>query len=505
MNYNVLTEPWIPARHSDGSVREYGVLELLEHAHELVEITDAMPNYEFGMYRFLFVFLMDAYHPKRQRDIRALLEKGSFDMNVIREYVDRCNQDGERFDLLDEKHPFMQQSEGWDKKEKEQSPAKLNPVLPSGNNHVHFDHRSEFSVTLTLPEAVRSLVSLNVFCALGGKGYQPTISSSIGSIPVYSIVIGNNLFETLIFGMLPIEAEKQKGDSSPIWRVCWEIDKEYTQAKIPLLFGLTYPVRAVKVFENNGVIDRIYYSPGLKYSKEITVWNDPYVSYVYNIKKERFEALCGDKARDQWRDIGVLFDCLKKASDGNAHTPTAPAVIQQYLGLERPLIHVHSYTLFNDQATYEKMNRDEYVFSCRILQDAIRYEFLVAVGLAVIEEEGTRLDLDLHQVHNAVLKIKKESPEAKKRKSPAIDSEHKRTMGRYYYDARQEFFKFLYPKIEEVSIDCLGTLQKEWKTIIQKIKRKEYNEFVDRVSDSSNLLLIVEKTWIQNDRKERLV
>ena len=370
----------------------------------------------------------------------------------------------------------------------------MNPILPSGKNHIHFDHRLENHISFTLSEAARALTALNVFCVLGGSGYQPSISSSIGSVPVYSMVIGNNLFETLVFGMLPVETENFNENSVPIWRRNGKLGNEYLHAKLPLLFGLTYPARTVRIFETDGIVDRVFCSPGLKYSKERTIWNDPYVSYRFNASNGRYEALCCDEKRDQWRDIGVLFDCLKKTSNGDPHYPTAPSVICQYLEYERPLVHVHTYTMLNDQATYKKMSKEEYVFSSAILKDAIRFEFLVNVGLKEIENEGNHLYKDIHKVHNAVLKIKHESAESRKLKSPAIDSEHVRTMERYYFAARKEFFEYLYPKLKEASISDRARLQNDWGVIIEKIRMEEYNKFLDRVSDSSYLLLIAEKS-----------
>jgi hypothetical protein len=73
VKFNVLTEPWIPARDKQGNVREMGILEVLEKAVELTEITDAMPHYEYGMYRMLFVFLMDVYRSRKEDDIEDLL------------------------------------------------------------------------------------------------------------------------------------------------------------------------------------------------------------------------------------------------------------------------------------------------------------------------------------------------------------------------------------------------------------------------------------------------
>lgn len=68
MSFDVLAEPWIPVRDQEG-IHDVSVLQALEHATEYLEISDVSPQYEFGIYRMLFAFLMDAYRPSRQWDI----------------------------------------------------------------------------------------------------------------------------------------------------------------------------------------------------------------------------------------------------------------------------------------------------------------------------------------------------------------------------------------------------------------------------------------------------
>jgi len=158
MTFNVLSESWIPVKTSDGDVKELGILELLEKAPELLEIADAMPHYEYGIYRMLFVFLMDAYRPETEDEVFDLLDEERFDSDVIGAYVKACNADGERFDLLDEKYPFMQcGKDQWTADAKVKSSANLSSVFAAGNNHVHFDHCREKDRKLTFSEAAKAV------------------------------------------------------------------------------------------------------------------------------------------------------------------------------------------------------------------------------------------------------------------------------------------------------------------------------------------------------------
>lgn len=514
MNYNVLTESWIPARLPDGSIREYGVLDLLEHAHELVEITDAMPNYEFGMYRFLFVFLMDAYHPKRQRDIRALLEEGSFDMELIRGYVEECNRDGERFDLLDETHPFMQQAEGWDRKAEVKSIAKLNPAMPSGSNHVHFEHTFEADAELSLSQAAKALTAINVFAGCDGKGYQAALSASASGtcIPVYTIVKGDNLFETLVFGLSSslMDEDYYSDDTKkdfPIWRNdSYQNYEEYPHAIVFKLFGLTFPVRYVRLNYSNDTLRSINWASGLKYKykdktangSELTIsWKDPYVSYKYDTKGLRV-AVASKLDDRNWLDIGSIFNVYEQTLNEQPLKPTAPEVVVAYQELQRPLINVCTYTCFNraGKGDIYDIKRNEYIFSNKIMGSNMLFEFFLNVGLGTVKKYGEKLEKALISVQVAVLHIKKKEENLKK---TVYAAERTRTLNRYYSDTYHQVMEYLCPVLEKSQMSELGELQEEWNHRISAIQTENYNEFVDRISVNSRLYFEIEKARKEKD------
>ncbi len=136
-SFNVLSEPWIPVIRGDGSRDELGILGCLEQAHELREIRDPSPIVEFGLYRLLVAFLLDALilaekRPEDPLDLKKLIEAGKFDMDMIHNYVERC---GEVFDLFHPQRPFLQDSQA---SGEEKSIFDFYPVFPSGANVVHF-------------------------------------------------------------------------------------------------------------------------------------------------------------------------------------------------------------------------------------------------------------------------------------------------------------------------------------------------------------------------------
>ena len=56
--FNVLDQAWIPVVTADGEETLLGIRETLLRAHELRELSSASPLEEYGLYRFLGLFLM---------------------------------------------------------------------------------------------------------------------------------------------------------------------------------------------------------------------------------------------------------------------------------------------------------------------------------------------------------------------------------------------------------------------------------------------------------------
>lgn len=474
MHFNVLTEPWIPARLPDGSIREYGVLDLLEHAHELVEITDAMPNYEYGMYRFLFVFLMDAFHPKSQRDIRILLERGAFDMNVIRTYAEECNRDGERFDLLDEKHPFMQQAEGWNGKAELKSPANLNPAMPSGNNHVHFDHTMEFDSLMGIREAAKALCGINLFSTAGVQGYPSTPS---GAPPVYTIVRGDNLFQTLGYGMVRSNLYSNYDSPGPVWRSDIRVLAKEKVSSTSLLYGLLFPCRRVRLVSGeSGVIIGIRFEQGMNY-ENYEAWADPYVTYY--VGKNGRQNLKPNMEKENWRNLGTILN-----KDNGA-----PQVVTEAANYDMlTVINLVTYSVVTNQMNYLDIQRGSYSVPIQFVEDKNLYGFMCAL-LESVENTGSSLSKNIYAFQKSMGLT-----------DGAAASEKIKTLDRYYFACRKAFFSAL-DKLAGNAAD-LEAFQCEWDRTIFRIRWEEYNRFVDRAGGNSRFLLEAERIKAQNIRKE---
>ncbi|MGH7441487.1 MAG: type I-E CRISPR-associated protein Cse1/CasA, partial [bacterium] len=76
-SFDVVTEPWIPVVRHDHSSVELGIRACLEQAHQFQEIHHDSPLVEFGLYRLLVAFVLDALgdeKPEDAEDLKKLLK-----------------------------------------------------------------------------------------------------------------------------------------------------------------------------------------------------------------------------------------------------------------------------------------------------------------------------------------------------------------------------------------------------------------------------------------------
>lgn len=315
ITYDVLKEPWIPVADQTGEARYYGILDVLAKAHELKEITDASPLVEYGLYRLLCVFLMDALRPEESFDIEDLLAEGRFDMEQIEAYVSRCQAEGASFDLFDEKRPFLQTPyvPKWDREEK--SVGYLDQHIPAGNNHTHFNHAGD-SASLSYQEAARLLPACYIFAVKGGAGYHTSIN---GRPPFFALVKGENLFQTLIYTLLPVK-EIPDFDRIPVFWNCKDpVIPKHGMNRVSWLYGMLFPARRITLIPKEEKISKIYFGPGM-FLENSDNWIDPHVTYM-TTKKGR-ETLFPEENNPIWKNLNHLISIEGK---------DAPQIICHYM------------------------------------------------------------------------------------------------------------------------------------------------------------------------------
>ena len=306
MPYSVLTEPVIPVLMPDGNEKSIGIREAILEAHHIRDVSGSNPLERYAVLRLLIAFTMDMLHPKTGYDREELLQAGCFDSGVLDAYVAKCEKGGPRFDLFDPEHPFLQSKfdEKLDSKAKKPAAVILH-ALPSGNNHIFIDHRLADSHRVTVPEAFRALCASYVFCVSGTAGP----SSVNNTPPLFAVMIGRNLFETIVTNMLS-EAEAAPlpyGEGEVAWRKEREIIPKLQVASVSLLEGLTWMPRRITLIrdEDNDVIRYVYCQAGLDF-KGNDLWNDPHVPR-FRKKDDTFGTVKPELGRSVWRDAGTLL------------------------------------------------------------------------------------------------------------------------------------------------------------------------------------------------------
>ena len=334
--FNVISDKWIITETG-----KYGIRELLANAHKIKEIKGDNPLVEFGIYRFLFTFLMDALRPKETEDCFDILDEGAFDMGKIDGYISACEAEGVSFDIYDGTRPFLQEPKDCFKEKDRSAVTYLDKLSPTGTSKRFFDKRYESSAYMDDDEIVRYLVTTTLYI-YDGNGYSTCISKA----PVYSILKGENLFETLAMGLIPInKAERAYG--RPYWihgSVQGEgMTKAAPVVEPPLLFALTLPIRRVNVIDNTS----IYYKG--RFYFEAPSWKDPYVAYFgdksMKPKEEHFK---------RWTDLLALCD----PADGSLKVVD---IYSSYLENDSLPIKIVSYEGLPTNSKYKDMRKSEFI------------------------------------------------------------------------------------------------------------------------------------------------
>lgn len=307
-SFQVLDQPWIPVIAGDGTERLQGLRETLTRAHELREISSASPLEEYAVYRFLGLFLMDALRPESEEDIEDLLDRGSFDPERLETYIAMCQSEGVSFDLFDEKRPFLQSAydKAYDREEKPVST--LNCMLPSGNNHTHFDHAGEIPTVLPPDAALRQILASYLFCIAAAQGYPSGVNASP---PYFGVIHGANLFETLIFTLLPTDTIDLPLDKPPVlWRRTDPVIPKREIGSTSWLHGMLFPTRRICLIpDENGTVKGVYLCQGENFVNKPS-WHDPYVTY--RLGKDGLFPMRPNADRALWRNLSDIVDVRGK-------------------------------------------------------------------------------------------------------------------------------------------------------------------------------------------------
>lgn len=470
-SFNVLDAPWIPVVRVDGSRELLGIRDTLRCASELMEISAVSPLEEFSVYRFLSVFLMDALRPEDRDNIEELLEEGAFDMEQIEAYISACESEGVSFDLFDEKRPFLQSAyvPEWDKEPKPVS--NLDCFLPSGNNHLHFEHGCVEDRTVPTDKAARLLLTIQQFCTAGAQGYPSGVNASP---PYFGVVKGINLFETLVYALLPIQSiEIPFDDPAVIWRSEEAVVPKRSVGQTSWLRGMLFPARRICLIPpaEGEKVTQIYLSQGENFvNKEI--WTDPFVSYR-TLDTGRVP-LRPKGEKPVWRSLFEIVDIK------GSH---ASQLLTQFIRLaDTAYAHVTLYGVETSQASYLDVMRCDLRFRKVITEqeDLIK---LLRVSVKSAEQLARRLRYCL-QDGNLV-------PE-----NVANDA-----VGYFYGHCEARFWRMCE---DSAAADDIRVLYREWCQKIGQYAQDAYGKAMEKVNLRGKALgqAALQKKWLSAEIKK---
>ncbi len=197
MDYNLLEEKWIPVLWKDGRSSRVGIIEALAQAGSIRQIALASPLDLFAVHRFILTLLywkgLLAGGIEQAR--KSLLEDGKIPEAV----VDGITKEAHRFDLLDDKMPFMQDPSARAEKEKK-SAGSFFAELAAGTNIAHFHHGDDENLRLCLPCAALGILRVVPWSQSGGAGLTPSVHNAP---PIMLLAAGDNLAVTLGLNLVP--------------------------------------------------------------------------------------------------------------------------------------------------------------------------------------------------------------------------------------------------------------------------------------------------------------
>jgi CRISPR system Cascade subunit CasA len=234
--FDLYSQPWIPvvgraeskpprsAFSNSGAQEHVSLRTAIAEAHLIdgLSTTDG-PRFA-GLLRLLLALVMDAYgQPANDREWAARRKRGSFDADVVDEYVATVGRS--RFDLFDPHHPFMQSATTPDEGK---SISELLPHVASGNRTPIFTPDTDATPRmLTAAEAAQALLAAQAVAvpSLGrAAGDDPRESWAGASFAGRAAIIGfccplgENLFETLMLNLPNGTHQRLDATDRPVWR-----------------------------------------------------------------------------------------------------------------------------------------------------------------------------------------------------------------------------------------------------------------------------------------------
>jgi CRISPR system Cascade subunit CasA len=490
IHFYVSEQPCIPVVQR-GQPKLVTLQDALVHANEYTDVQHDVSILEFGLYRLLTAFVLDIFfvEPGEQLDTLALstlLDEGHFDATRIDAYLEKYHHE---FDLFSEKRPFLQTAGLMS----ELKPiSSMMPIIPSGTNAVHFHRAHEDEYSVSPAEALAVLASVAPFMTEGGRGLSPSIN---GAPPIYVLVQGNTLFETLCLNIAATPPKFARAEDAPAWRSSRMPGEERQDAGH--VESLTWRPRRVQLAleEDGTAISSIRFEAGDSTRFE---WRDP--SAAYRLTEKGSMIVRMHEGRELWRDSGPLL--LLSRSD----KAERPLLVTQFSRLRREGVLPRKTSLalsLYGIRTYEKgANKKMKIFEWQREHLSIPSSLLSEDSQTMIGQEVAdwleSADLVAFHLRKSIKKLHPETarndsaePKAKRRDSDlkgfltrSVQAE------RSYWSALRGVFEELIVQLAEAepTLENRMALRDEWRKAVEQEAKAAFERVADGLSTDSHAL-----------------
>lgn len=220
--YNLLDEPWLPVRLTDGSVKTLGLLDVFRRSRDIATLAETAPPSLVAEYRLLLAIthraLVRARSTWNDAD-RLQWFDGGLPVDDICDYLNHWR---DRFWLFHDAHPFLQVAAlatAGETKEKRKPWTQMALSSSNGNVPVVFDHAlDESPTTIAWPLALSHLLGFLQFTP-GGLVKTLRAADKAGALVNTAAVlpVGATLAHTLALALHGAPLPSQSEPDLPAW------------------------------------------------------------------------------------------------------------------------------------------------------------------------------------------------------------------------------------------------------------------------------------------------
>lgn len=354
-SFSLIDSPWIPCEMADGSEDKLSIRQIFDGSTNPISILGESPAQSYAILRVLLaIFWRSHQHNFDEFEFstwfeeqRELTEEAD---DQVLEYLAKYE---DRFDLLHPEQPFMQVATLHTEKN---TTSEIQRIIPEAESPYFTMRAGSGRESLAYDEAARWLIYTQAFDysgiksgavgdprVKGGKGYP--IGTGWAGFTGATVIKGQTLRETLLLNSTSTVLTTPS--DHPVWERQPDTAEQRVSATAKGINPLgaadlaTWQSRRIRLFSNNGVIDRVLVSNGDQIPEAgKNVYGDPMTPYRYskNQSKKDHDAYYPfpySQERTLWRSLEPLIALEGDINYGaKEKSPIRPKTLDQINNLK---------------------------------------------------------------------------------------------------------------------------------------------------------------------------